>query len=192
MRRRRKSKRQKIRRIQAYIARTVFLLILLAAVMLIFFGGRKLIRSVSSVFSGPVVSGNSIRISKSGIIKETVNEDFDSSTYSETELREMIDQSITDYNSDSDKKDSVKLSKLTIKNGKAVLVMEYADAETYSEFNNIPLAVTETDEGTKLTLNMDVTVIAPSKIKDNSSDVELLDSKTALITEGDNDSYIIF
>ncbi|MCR4744399.1 MAG: hypothetical protein K5894_04120 [Lachnospiraceae bacterium] len=192
MRRRRKSRRQKIRRIQAYIARTIFLLILLAAVLLIFFGGRSLIRKVSSAFSGPAVSGNSIKISKSGVIKETIYEDFDTEKYSEEELEKMVNDTIAEYNNDSEEKDAVKLSSLKIKNGNAIMVMEYASPEVYTDFNNIPLTISESDDGTKLSLNMDVSVITPSKIKDSSGNVEITDSKVAIVKEGSSDSYIIY
>ncbi len=192
MKRRRKSKKQKLRRIQAYIARTVFVLVIVAFVSLLFFGGRSLIRKVYSAFSGPVISGNSIKISKSGSIRETVNEDFDTENYSESGLRELIDESISDYNSKHSEENAVKLSKLTIKNDKAILVMEYKDAEVYSDFNNVPISLSESDDGTRLSLNMDITVIAPSKIKDSSAGVELLDDKTALISAGSKDSYIVY
>ena len=192
MKRRRKSKRQKIRRIQAYVARTVFVLILVAFAAILFFGGKHLFGVVSSAFSGTTISGNSIKISKSGEIKETVNEDFDTKEYSEDDLRKLIDETISDYNSKASEANAVKLSKLTVKNNKAVLIMEYKGAEFYSDFNNVPVTVSETGDGTKLSLNMDITVIAPSKIKDKSAGVELLDDKTAVVTAGDTESYIVY
>ena len=192
MNRKRKSKRKKIRRMQAYLARTIFALVLLAVVLLVFFGAKNLVKTVRSAISGPEISGNSIKISKSGVISETVYEDFDTDSYSEDELKEMVNDSISEFNSEAENPNSVKLSKLTVKKDTAVLVMEYASAEVYSDFNNIPLNITDTDDGKKLTVNMDVTVILPSGIKDSSPGVELLDKKTAVIKEGSSDSYIIY
>lgn len=207
-----------MRRAQAYFARLVFLAVIVAAACLIFLGGKKVFTGIGSLLEkgSSSISGNSIQISSGGVIKETATEDFDTSEYDENGLNELVEEEISSYNEKTGNDSSVKLSKLSIKNGKATLIMEYASAEDYTAFNEISLEVKDTSEGipadvvsvednrsvkasdtstisgTAVILNTDMNVITPKKIRFCSSNVELVDSKTAKVTAGETDAVIIY
>ncbi|MGN0355245.1 MAG: hypothetical protein ACI4EI_09260 [Muricoprocola sp.] len=82
----------------------------------------------------PEVTG--ISINKKGGISEVVRESFDASYYSEAELEQEIDTAIGLYTSENGSK-TVKKKSLSVKNGEAVLKMEYASDKDYAEFNNV-------------------------------------------------------
>ncbi len=217
-RRRRKSKKQKMRRVQAYFARFIFLAIVVVAACLIFLGGKKVFTGIGSLLEkgSSSISGNSIQISSGGVIKETTVEDFDTNVYDENDLNKLVEEEISSYNEKTGNDSAVKLSKLSIKGGKATLVMEYASAEDYTAFNEITLEVKDTTEGipadvtsvedkklvraseagtisgTAVVLNADINVIAPKKIRFCSPNVEMIDSKTAKVTAGETDAVIIY
>lgn len=82
----------------------------------------------------PEVTG--ISINKKGGISEVVREPFDASYYSEAELEQEIDTAIGLYTSENDSR-TVKKKSLSVKNGEAVLKMEYASDKDYAKFNNV-------------------------------------------------------
>ena len=61
---------------------------------------------------------------------------FDTSIYSESELRRMADEETRAYNRENGAK-SVKFEKLSVRDGKAYLTMSYRSAEDYAAFNNL-------------------------------------------------------
>lgn len=121
--------RRRRRRIKAYITRAVFVIFVLAVLSAAVFGGIK----AFNYFKGRMtaaVDTTTIKVSKSGKIKETIVEDFDENNYSPDRLQKMIDDEVTAYGT------GVKAGKLKIRDGKAILPMEYADAKNYSSFND--------------------------------------------------------
>lgn len=121
--------RRRKRRIKAYITRFVFLLFVVAFLGLAVYGGVRAVKYIKSHTSSSVDT-TTIKVSKSGRIKETIVEDFDENTYSQEKLQTMIDDEVKAYGS------GVTAGKLRISDGRAVLPMEYDDANTYSSFND--------------------------------------------------------
>lgn len=81
---------------------------------------------------------STVFVLKDGKIVSTDVEEFDENTYDADGLEEYIDNAIDTYNAENSK-DSVKLKKLTIKDGKATVIVEYASAADYQKFNDMEL-----------------------------------------------------
>lgn len=81
---------------------------------------------------------STVFILKDGRIVSTDIEEFSEDTYDADGLEAYIDNAIDTYNAEYGK-ESVKLKKLTVKEGRATLIMEYASASDYQKFNDIEL-----------------------------------------------------
>lgn len=77
-----------------------------------------------------------ISIREDGSITEIVNEELDQSWYDASELQNMIQSEVSDYNQKNGA-DSVTVKKLEAENGTINLEMEYASADDYAQFNNV-------------------------------------------------------
>ena len=83
------------------------------------------------------VQESTVFILKNGDIVSTDVEEF-ADTYDKAALETYINDAIKVY-ADENGSDAVELSELTVENGKATLIMEYASAKDYSDFNGIDL-----------------------------------------------------
>ena len=81
---------------------------------------------------------STVFVLKSGKIISTDVESFDTSAYSENDLREYVEQAVTEYTAVHGK-DTVALKKLTCVDGIATLILEYASTEDYAGFNGIDM-----------------------------------------------------
>lgn len=94
-----------------------------------------------SVFAGCgknyATEASTVFVLKNGKIVSTDVEEFEE-TYDKSELETYISNIIKEY-SDEHGKDSVKLNKLIVEEGKATLIMEYASAEDYMNFNGVEI-----------------------------------------------------
>lgn len=77
-----------------------------------------------------------------GSVYCTSIEEFDQDYYSKSELEEFINKKVKDFNS-SNGSGSIKVDKFTVKDGKAKVIMEYKDQESYSDFNGYEGEVTK-------------------------------------------------
>ena len=87
--------------------------------------GSKLSADESTVF-----------VQKDGSIISVDVEEFDSDSYDEQGLKDYVEQTISEYNEENGK-NQVRLKKLSMKDGKAELTMEYASAADYRKLNGI-------------------------------------------------------
>lgn len=76
---------------------------------------------------------STVFIRKDGTVISTDVEDFDVNTYDEDGLKRYVENAIAAYNQSGD--DLVQLESLTVADGKATLVLEYASAAHYAAFN---------------------------------------------------------
>lgn len=83
------------------------------------------------------VNESTVFILKNSKIVSTDVEEF-SDTYDQAALESYINDAINEYTQENGK-DSVKLNKLTVEDGKAVLTIEYASAKDYMNFNGVEL-----------------------------------------------------
>lgn len=77
-----------------------------------------------------------ISISEEGVITEYVSDVLDEAYYSAAELQEMITSEVNAYNSKNGA-NSVAVKEFTSEGQNVQLVIEYAKAEDYAEFNNV-------------------------------------------------------
>ena len=75
---------------------------------------------------------NTVYLLENGKVISNSVEAFDENAYSEKELNNYIKEVVDTYNAENG--NTVKQKSLSVKNGMATLVMEYADAEDYEDF----------------------------------------------------------
>lgn len=98
----------------------------------------------------------SLYIRQDGTVAAVVYEDFDTNTYSQEDLQKYLEEAVSAYNektkgenraylNQNDKEDSlpVYIDSFEVKDNRAELRIEYADGQTYVEFNEEEEAVTE-------------------------------------------------
>ncbi len=222
MKRKRKTKRQKLRRIKAYTARAVFALILLVVVGLVVFGSSRLIGAIAGLGKKQVAEGNEIEIHSNGSVTEITIDSFDTAEYDADGLQQMAEDEISTYNSGKGEEKAVKLSGLNFKNGYVTMTIDYASAQDYADFNSKEFSITNLSEdksvldtvsskistvdgGSSLTeedkeklkghavvLNDDTTVVTPKKIRYISKNVTPVRSKQATVKSGENPVIIIY
>ncbi len=81
---------------------------------------------------------STVFVLKKGKIISTDVERFDTSEYSENDLKEYVEEAVAEYTAEHGK-DSVVLKSLTCVDGVATLILEYASAEDYAGFNGIDM-----------------------------------------------------
>ena len=81
---------------------------------------------------------STVYVQKNGKIVSTDVEEFDTSAYDESALKAYIDDAIDSYTSENGS-GRVKLQSLNIEDNKATLIIEYASAGDYTNFNGIQL-----------------------------------------------------
>lgn len=83
---------------------------------------------------------NTVYVLKNGKIISTDVETFDEKSYDENELKDYIKENIDTYNAENGK-NSLKQKSFDVEDGKAVLVMEYANVDAYEGVNGVELFV---------------------------------------------------
>lgn len=79
---------------------------------------------------------STVFVQKDGSVVSVDVEEFDSNTYDEQGLKDYVEQTVSEYN-EQNGKNQVKFKKLSVKDGKAELTMEYATAADYRKLNGI-------------------------------------------------------
>ena len=197
--------RRKKRRIKAYLTRLIFCLLLVTLIGLIIFASVKTVNYIKARTDSSV-DRTTVYVMKSGKIKETIVEDFDENTYSQSELQKMIDDEVAAYG------DGVRAGKLKIKEQKAVLAMAYDNANDYSSFNDETLYADTIDDlvtrGVKfdadalsagghnaVVLGISADVVVPAEIIYTSSNTVINSDnhKKATVSANDGElAYIIY
>lgn len=86
--------------------------------------------------SGISADENTVFVQKDGTVVSVDVEEFDTNTYDEQGLKDYVDQTISDYNSENGK-NQVSLKNLAVKDGKAKLTLQYASAADFRKMNGI-------------------------------------------------------
>lgn len=81
---------------------------------------------------------STVYVRKNGKIVSTDVEEFDTSAYDESALKAYIDEAIDSYTSENGS-GRVKLQSLKVEDNKATLIIEYASADDYTNFNGVQL-----------------------------------------------------
>lgn len=82
---------------------------------------------------------NTVYILENGKVVSNSVEDFDEDVYSKGDLKDYIKEVVNTYNTENG--NTVKQKSLTVKDGVATLVMEYATAEDYEDFEGTEIFV---------------------------------------------------
>lgn len=77
-----------------------------------------------------------VSVEKDGTVRAAVIEQLDQDYYKEDELKTSIDQAVAEFTAENGE-DSVSVEKYETKDRKVTLLMEYADAGTYADFNQV-------------------------------------------------------
>nr|MBQ6242399.1 hypothetical protein [Lachnospiraceae bacterium] len=90
-------------------------------------------------------TGSGIYVTRDGVLKSAEVTSFDNRKfpqvrYNEAELKEFIDKEVKAFN-DSKKKNAVTVEDLTVKSGEATLVLNYADFDSFLEFQGTDFGV---------------------------------------------------
>ena len=137
-RRRRINRKKKI--IRAYLARAIFLLLIIGLVALAAFliGRIKKLSSPDNEGEDETVSENTevstIAISNRGVITETTVDSFNTEEYDKDGLKAMAEEAIKSYNSADGKDGAVSLKDIAFRRGKCSMVLSFKTAEDYVGF----------------------------------------------------------
>ena len=165
----------------------IILLILIIALAVFFFG------SCGTDYAG--ADTNTVFVLQNGKIVSTDVETFDEKTYDKAELKSYIKETIDTYNEENGKK-LLKEKSFNIQGGKAVLVLEYADADTYEEVSGVELFVGTVEDAqqagykfdasfAKLTDGKAITAIADDFTKSEDYKVLIIQSNTKVVVPGE-------
>jgi flagellar basal body-associated protein FliL len=113
---------------------------------------------------------NTVYLLEDGKVISNSVEIFDENTYSKDDLKAYIKEAVDTYNAENEK--AVKQKSLNVKDGKAILVMEYATAEDFESFEGTEVFVGSIAEAVKAgyTFETDFANVSGGKIKAGSSD----------------------
>ncbi len=179
-----KQQRQKLR---ATGGLAIILLILLIALVVFFFD--------SCGTNYAEAETNTVYVLENGKVISTDVEAFDEKTYDKDKLQSYVKDSINTYNAEIGK-NSLKEKSLKIEDGKAVLVLEYADVDTYEAVNAVELFVGTVKEAqaagykfdasyAKLTDGKAISATAEDFTKSDDYKVVIIKSNTKVVVPGE-------
>ena len=108
---------------------------------------------------------NTVFVLNNGKIVSTDVEGFDEKTYDKKALKDYIQETIDTYNAENGKS-SLRQKAFNVQDGNAVLVLEYADADTYQAVNAVELFVGTVAEAKEAGYVFDVNF---AKLKDGKA-----------------------
>lgn len=147
MAKKRRRRKKKSRIFIAYLLRTICVLVILAAAIGLFLGGKLLVgKLLESNSSTEVLSEDTIVVKSKGQILGSIVEAFDENTYSANELESMLDSEVSDYNSIAGSEEAVKVKSFNINDNVAQIDIAYESAADYRSFNGTALYVGTVDE----------------------------------------------
>lgn len=120
------------------------------------------ILSLCACGQNDATEGTSVKFQKDGTVVNTIIEDFDESIYNVDELKSMVLNEVAAFNSSTEEK-SISVDKLEAADGKVTVVMTYAGAEKYAEFNEKVLFYGTVSEAYAAGLNFDITLNSTKK-----------------------------
>lgn len=89
------------------------------------------------------VKTNTLLVKSDGTVQSGTVETFDKEYYSEEELKQYINDQITEFNQ-ANGQDAMVLDSLTVKDGSAILVLNYSSLDNYDAFYKVENTLTTT------------------------------------------------
>lgn len=113
---------------------------------------------------------NTVYLLEDGKVISNSVEDFDENAYSKDDLKAYVKEAVDTYNAENEK--AVKQKSLNVKDGKAILVMEYATVEDFESFEGTEVFVGSIAEALKAgyTFEADFANVSGGKIVVGNSD----------------------
>lgn len=138
------------------------------------------------------VKTNTILIKNEGTVQAATVETFDKDYYNSTELETFITDKINEYNG-ANTADSIALGSLEVKDGSAILLLNYKSLSDYNNFNEsgVVFSTVETAKSGTLTLPevfvsaSDGAYVAPEvALKNNKYKVIVIKDNTEVVVDG--------
>lgn len=151
---------------------------------------------LSGIFGGgKKADGNSVYILEDGKIVSTNVEAFDESQYSKSELKTFMGDVIKEYNQKNGK-NSVKQKDFYLKNNEAVIVLQYEDADAFTDFYGRELFVGTIADAiesgydfevpfAKISANTAKECTSEEFLTDDTYKVAIIKANTKLMVEGE-------
>lgn len=139
---------------------------------------------VSCGSTGTETQETSVSLGQEGIIESNIVESFTESYYDEEELQQSILSQTASYNR-LNSNGSIKVEKVEVKDGTALVSMTYSGAEDYASFNKAVFFVGEAKSAEEKGYELNVVL---SGVKDSGetigkADILAMDGVTLLITD---------
>lgn len=115
------------------IMKKITLLIVLLLGMFAFTGCKK--ESISMKSSN--IEVNTMLVKKDGVVQVATVEEFNKEYYDVSELKQFIQKEITKYNTKVGNESAIVLDSLEVVKKNAIMILEYANMDTYVDFNEV-------------------------------------------------------
>lgn len=83
------------------------------------------------------IEANTMLIKSDGVVQVATVEEFNESYYDLDELKEFINENLTEFNQEVGNETAIVLDSLEKKDGNAIMVLEYANMDYYAQFNEV-------------------------------------------------------
>lgn len=164
-----------------------FLLYTVLALCLIFSAGCK---NKDKIISVDDVKNNTLLVKNDGTVQAATVETFDKNYYNQDELNTFIMGQIGKYNQ-ANGQDSIVLDSLNVKDGNAVLILNYSNLEHYKAFNEVDAALTTTIDAKNGNLELPDVYVSASDGAFASPDVALKNDKYKVLVVNEKTDIIV-
>lgn len=122
------------------------------------------------------VKNSTILVKNDGTVQAATIETFEKNNYSLDELKGFITKEIGKYNQDNEA-DSIVINTLEVKDGNAVLILNYKSLENYTAFNKVKASFTTAADAKSSKLELPDVYVNVKDGANTSPDVALKNSK---------------
>ncbi|WMJ90033.1 hypothetical protein [Anaerocolumna sp. MB42-C2] len=164
-----------------------FLLYAILAFCLVFSAGCK---NKDRIITVDDVKSNTILVKNNGIVQSATVEIFDKEYYNLDELKSFITKQIEKYNQ-ANGQDSIGLGSLELKDGNAVLILNYSNLEHYKAFNKVDAVLTTVADAKTSNLELPDVYVSASDGAFASPDVALKNDKYKILIVNEKTDVIV-
>ncbi len=164
-----------------------FLLYTVLAFCLIFTAGCK---NKERIISVDEVKNNTILVKNDGTVQSATVETFDKEYYNLDELKTFITDQIGKYNQ-TNGQDAIVFGSLDLKDGNAVLILNYSNLEHYKTFNKVDATLTTTVDAKSSNLELPDVYVSASDGAYASPDVALKNDKYKILIVNEKTDVIV-
>lgn len=133
---------------------------------------------------------NAIYVKKDKTIQEAAIGEFAETYYSEEELKTYVNESVTGYN-ESNGKDKITVSSISVKDNVAKVMMKYQTYEDYQNYNNAVLFVGSISDAIKEGYDFSVDFVDAETNEKVKKDTVISDTELNVIVVSELNDYVI-